>query len=101
MYERSVGIGLYNLRPHGNGQGFTIARKGVGSVIGRRSVRGGREYQQIWVYIPAKVAEDSAFQLKPADPVEIEIDPSGRLIVTPISVEKARELGWAKRERNR
>lgn len=83
-------------------QGFDISKKGVGTVIGRRSVSKGKEYVRVWIYIPTKVSEDTAFPFKIGDPCEVEIDTSRRqLVVTPISVEKAQELGWAKRQRHR
>ena len=32
-----------------------------GTIIGRKSVSKGKEYARIWVYVPTKVSEDTAF----------------------------------------
>ncbi len=41
-----------------------MARSGVGTIIGRKSASKGREYTRIWIYVPTKVKEDTAFPLK-------------------------------------
>ncbi|MGH2639304.1 MAG: hypothetical protein ACRDF4_08510 [Rhabdochlamydiaceae bacterium] len=60
----------------------------------------GKEYVRVWIYVPTKVSEDSAFPFKISEPCEVEIDskkPS--LSITPISHEKALKQGWARRSR--
>jgi hypothetical protein len=77
-----------------------LARSGVGTIIGRKTVSKGKEYARIWVYVPTKVSEDTAFPFKIGAPCTIEIDAEKtQLIVKPISEEKATGLGWRKRER--
>jgi hypothetical protein len=70
-------------------------------VIGRRSVSKGREYVRVWVYVPTKVSEDTAFPFKVGDPCEVEIDTQRGLVVRPLSVKEASLRGWARRERYR
>jgi hypothetical protein len=83
-------------------KGFVLARVGIGTVIGRKSVSKGKEYRRIWIYIPTKVAEDTSFQFKVGDPCFVEIDTSrGWLVIKPISLEEAKKLGWAERPRKR
>jgi len=79
-----------------------LARTGIGTIIGRKSVSKGREYTRIWVYVPTKVSEDTAFPFEVGMPCLVEIDEErGRLIATPISEKEAIELGWRKRKRRR
>ncbi len=54
-----------------------MARSGVGTIIGRKSTSGGREYTRVWIYVPTKVKEDTAFLLKVGDPCLVEIDADG------------------------
>lgn len=71
-------------------------------MIGRRSVSKGREYVRVWVYVPTKVSEDSAFPFKVGDPCEVEIDADTKsLAVRPLSVKEANLRGWARRDRYR
>jgi hypothetical protein len=77
-----------------------VAKKGVGTIIGRRSVSKGREYTRVWIYIPTKISEDTAFPFEISDPCAVEIDlKQNRLVIEPISKERAFKLGWQKRER--
>jgi hypothetical protein len=77
-----------------------LARSGIGTIIGRKSVSKGKEYARIWVYVPTKVSEDTAFPFKIGNPCLVEIDESKKaLVITPVSDKKAVELGWRKRER--
>jgi len=78
-----------------------VARTGIGTIIGRKSVSKGREYKRIWIYVPTRVSEDSAFPFKIADPCLIELDPKQKtLTVKPIEREKAVKMGWrAERKR--
>jgi hypothetical protein len=79
-----------------------LAKFGIGTVIGRKSVSKGREYRRIWIYIPTKVAEDTSFPFKVGEPCLVEIDTArGWLVIKPISVEEAKEFGWAERPRKR
>jgi hypothetical protein len=79
-----------------------LARSGVGTIIGRKSVSKGKEYARIWVYVPTKVSEDTAFPFKIGNPCLVEIDEKGtRLIVNPISEKEAIKLGWRKRNRRK
>lgn len=79
-----------------------MTRKGVGTVIGRKSKSKGKEYQRIWVYIPTKVSEDTAFPFRVGDPCVVEIDLKRKsLVVAPISESDTKKLGWARRVRKR
>jgi hypothetical protein len=83
-------------------KGLVLAKFGIGTVIGRKSVSKGREYRRIWIYIPTKVAEDTSFPFKVGKPCLVEIDTAkGWLIIKPILVEEAKKLGWAERPRKR
>jgi hypothetical protein len=82
--------------------GVDLARTGVGTIIGRKSVSKGKEYARIWVYVPTKISEDTAFPLKLGSPCLIEIDEEKRnLVVKPISEKEAIKLGWRKRLRRK
>jgi hypothetical protein len=79
-----------------------LARKGVGTIIGRKSVSKGKEYARIWVYVPTKISEDTAFPFEIGAPCLVEIDESDkRLTVKPISETEASEMGWRKRARKK
>ena len=79
-----------------------MARTGIGTIIGRKSVSKGREYIRIWVYVPTKVSEDTAFPFEIGMPCLVEIDEEKRrLMVAPISEKEAIKLGWRKRKRRR
>jgi hypothetical protein len=72
-----------------------MARSGIGTVIGRRSVSKQREYRRIWIYVPTKVSEDTNFPFKVGDPCSVIIDTDARqLIIKTISREKAVREGW-------
>ena len=82
-------------------QGTNISRTGVGSIIARKSSAKGHSYRRVWIYVPAKVSEDSAFPFKPGDPAEVTItEDNSSLTVKPISIAKAKQRGWAKRQRH-
>ena len=79
-----------------------MARSGVGTIIGRKSSSRGREYTRVWIYVPTKVKEDTAFPFEAGDPCLVEIDTEGGgLIVRPVSVEEAVRLGWRERRRRK
>ena len=60
----------------------------------------GKTYRRLWVYVPAKVSEDTAFPFQAGDPVAVAItDDNKGLDVRPISVGKAVQRGWTKRRR--
>jgi hypothetical protein len=81
---------------------FGLARTGIGTVIGRKSVSKGREYARIWIYVPTKVSEDTAFPFKIGMPCSVAIREKERqLIVKPISEKEAMKLGWRKRIRGK
>jgi hypothetical protein len=81
---------------------FGLARTGVGTIIGRKSVSKGREYTRIWIYVPTKVSEDTAFPFKIGMPCLVAIkEKEHQLVVKSISVEEAAKLGWRKRMRVR
>ncbi len=81
-------------------QGFHIARKGIGTVIGRKSISKEKEYVRVWIYVPTKVSEDTAFPFKIGDPCEVEIDTAKKsVVVRQIAIDKAHDLGWSRRER--
>jgi hypothetical protein len=71
-------------------------------VIQRKTRIGKKEYEQMLLYIPKELVGDSAFPLKVGSPCEITIDMKDKkVIVSPISEERAREKGWARRERKK
>lgn len=75
---------------------------GVGTIIGRKSVSKGKEYARIWVYVPTKVSEDTAFPFKVGMPCLVRIDEEKKqLVIEPISEEEAIRLGWRKRMRKK
>ena len=77
-----------------------MARTGIGTVRGRKSVSKGKEYARIWVYVPTKVSEDTAFPFKIGNPCEVTIDEkNNQLVIKPIAIEKAKEQGWRERKR--
>jgi hypothetical protein len=77
-----------------------LARTGIGSVIGRRSVSRGRQYERIWIYVPTRVSEDTSFPFKVGDPCLVQLDTERRqLVVKRIAKEEAVNLGWRKRSR--
>lgn len=79
-----------------------MARSGVGTVIGRRSVSKGRQYERIWIYVPTKVSEDTAFPFKVGDPCLIQLDLERRhLLIRQISREKAVSMGWRSERKRR
>jgi hypothetical protein len=81
---------------------FNLARTGVGTIIGRKSVSKGREYARIWIYIPTKVSEDTAFPFRIGMPCSVEIkEKEGQLVVKPIPEKEATKLGWRKRIRRK
>jgi hypothetical protein len=76
-----------------------LARSGIGTIIGRKTVSKGKEYARIWVYVPTKVSEDTAFPFKTGAPCVVEIDKNSQLVIKQISEKEAIEQGWRKRER--
>jgi len=79
-----------------------LARTGIGTIIGRKSVSKGKEYSRIWVYIPTKVSEDTAFPFEIGAPCLVEINEEKRqLVVKPIAEKEAASLGWRKRNRKK
>jgi hypothetical protein len=82
--------------------GVDLARTGVGTIIGRKSVSKGKEYARIWVYVPTKVSEDTAFPFRTGQPCLVEISKEkNQLVIKPISEKEATELGWRKRARRK
>lgn len=79
-----------------------MARTGIGTIIGRKSISKGKEYTRIWIYIPTKVSEDTAFPFKIGMPclVDMKIE-EGLLNIKPISEKEAVKLGWRKRKRRK
>jgi hypothetical protein len=79
-----------------------LARIGIGTIIGRKSVSKGRKYTRIWIYVPTKVSEDTAFPFKIGMPCLVEINEEKRqIIVKPISEKEGTKLGWRKRIRRK
>ncbi len=79
-----------------------MARTGVGTIIGRKTASKGKEYARIWVYVPTKVSEDTAFPFKIGAPCSVEIsDDNEHMIIKPISEKEALAQGWRKRERRK
>jgi hypothetical protein len=74
----------------------------VGTIIGRKSVSKGRQYERIWIYIPTKVSEDTAFPFKVGDPCLIQLDIERRqLLVRQIASERAISMGWRTKRKRR
>lgn len=87
--------------PQSKRKGSEIAKQGVGSIISRKNQSGGKVYRRIWIYVPAKISEDTAFPFKPGDPCQIQIDlEKHQLTVTQISTNEAKRQGWTKRQRS-
>jgi hypothetical protein len=81
---------------------FDLARTGVGTIIGRKSVSKGRKYARIWIYVPTKVSEDTSFPFKIGMPCLVQINEEKRqVIVKLISEKEATKLGWRKRIRGK
>ncbi len=77
-----------------------MARTGVGTIIGRKTVSKGKEYARVWVYVPTKVSEDTAFPFKVGAPCTVTIsDDNEHLVIEAISEKEALEQGWRKRDR--
>ncbi len=77
-----------------------MARSGIGSVIGRKTVSKGREYERIWIYVPTKVSEDTSFPFKVGDPCLVQLDLEKKLLVVKkIGKDEAVRLGWRERRR--
>ena len=69
-------------------------------MIGRKTSSKGREYTRVWIYVPTKVTEDTAFPFRVGDPCQIEIgEKEASLTIRPVSVARAVKEGWAKRAR--
>jgi hypothetical protein len=57
---------------------------------------------RIWIYVPTKVSEDTAFPFKIGAPCLVKIDEEKKqLVVKQISDKEATELGWRKRIRRK
>lgn len=81
-------------------QGFDLAKSAVGTIIGRRTVSRGRVYVRVWIYVPTKVSEDTAFPFKIGEPCEVEIDAKRKgLVINSIDIGRAQKLGWSRRQR--
>ena len=77
-----------------------MSRTGIGTVIARKSTAKGKTYRRIWIYVPSRVSEDTAFPFHAGDPVEVAIEKDDQgMSVRPISVGKARQRGWTNRRR--
>ena len=62
----------------------------------------GKEYARIWIYVPTKVSEDTAFPFKIGMPCLVEINEGKRQIIVKTILEKeATKLGWRKRIRRK
>lgn len=59
----------------------TRMRKGIGTIVNRPTITGGKRYDKIFVYIPSDVAKDSNFPFKIGDRIEVEIQ-GEKLIIT-------------------
>ena len=79
-----------------------MTRSGIGTIIGRKSASRGKEYTRVWVYVPTKVSEDTAFPFQIGMPCLVKIDETKKeLVVKPISEKEAIQLGWQKRDRKK
>ena len=62
----------------------------------------GRQYERIWIYVPTKVSEDTAFPFRVGAPCLIQLDTEQRqLLVRQISHEKAISMGWRTERKRR
>ena len=62
----------------------------------------GRQYERIWLYVPTKISEDTAFPFKVGDPCLIELDIERRyLTIRQVSREKAISMGWRTERKRR
>ena len=59
----------------------TRMRKGIGTIVNRPTITGGKRYDKIFAYIPSDVAKDSNFPFKIGDRIEVEIQ-GEKLIIT-------------------
>jgi len=79
-----------------------LARTGIGTIIGRKSISKGKEYTRIWIYIPTKVSEDTAFPFKIGMPCLVDMKiKEGCLNIKQLSEKEAVKLGWRKRKRRK
>jgi hypothetical protein len=77
-----------------------LARTGIGTIIGRKTTSKGKEYSRIWIYIPTKVSEDTAFPFKIGAPCIVKINQEkNQLTIKPITEKDATQQGWRKRIR--
>jgi hypothetical protein len=54
----------------------------------------GREYARVWIYVPTKVSEDTAFPFKIGMPCLVQIiEEKGQVTIKPISEKEATKLG--------
>ena len=87
---------------YSDSSGISIARTGIGTVIGRKSTSKDKEYIRIWIYIPTRVSEDTGFPFEVGDPCEVELDlRKKQLIIKTISEDLAYKKGWARRKRGK
>ena len=78
-----------------------MARDGIGTIIGRKSTSKGRDYHRIWIYVPTKVSDDTAFPFHAGDPCVVAIDTTRKqLTIKPIAEHDAKQQGWLKRKRS-
>ena len=62
----------------------------------------GRQYERIWIYVPTKIGEDTAFPFKVGDPCLIQLDLDRKqLMIRQISREKAITMGWRMERKRR
>jgi hypothetical protein len=62
----------------------------------------GHQYERIWIYVPTKVSEDTAFPFRVGDPCLIQLDLERRhLVIRQISRDKAVSMGWRSERKRR
>ena len=52
----------------------TRMRKGIGTIVNRPTITGGKHYDKIFAYIPSNVAKDSNFPFQIGDKIEVRIE---------------------------
>jgi hypothetical protein len=83
-------------------QAVKLTLNAVGTIVGKKTRVGGRDYRQVLLYIPSSVAEDSQFPIQIGSPCEISVDVKNRqLVIKQIGDKEAIERGWVRRERKK
>jgi hypothetical protein len=83
-----------------NSKCWNLVSRAIGTVVGRKTTADGREYTRLWIYVPNKLSQDTAFRFRVGDPYDIEMDTkTGELTIRGISPDEAIHCGWSRRKR--